>query len=257
MDAERDVVEGRRPLPPRSWRRGEEPEFSRLGVFTDAVYAIALTLLVLDLRIDPLKDAGDPGEMLDALGDLKGRLIAFAVAFFLLARYWISAHDFVGHLRAFTRPLVGLNLLYLAFVAFLPFPTGLIGEYESNPVAMIFFALVLAVISSLEAAMFVVAHRSDLFRRPLPKDLYRWALLGHFVPVVVLVVTMPLAFLDTPLPQLSWAVLLPVTGMLVNRRAPEGQATTEVPGEGGRRIRGAGRGPVGSGGADRGEDARG
>jgi uncharacterized membrane protein len=152
----------RRPLPPNAWRRGEEPEFQRLANFTDGVYAIALTLLVLGMHVDHLAHPADPGEMGQALGGLVPEFIAFVIAFWLLGRYWIAHHDFFARLRAFDRTLMGLSLLYLATVAFLPFPTTLIGEYEDNPVSLLAFATALAAVSGMETVLFAHAHRAGL-----------------------------------------------------------------------------------------------
>ena len=88
--------------------------------------------LALDLRIDSLPSPqDDPSTMLQALDDLVPKLVAYFVGFLLLARYWRAHHGFFGRLRAVDSRLLTLNLTYLGFVALLPFPTSLIGEYET------------------------------------------------------------------------------------------------------------------------------
>lgn len=203
----------------RRWRRGEEPEFTRLTTFVDAVFAIALTLLVLDLRLPPLHGPpDDPGTMLTALGDLVPAFVAYGVAFALLGRYWLAHHDFSSRLGAIDTRLIGLTLVYLAFVALLPFPSSLVGEHEGNPVSVLVFAVVLAVISTMETVLLAHAHRSDLLlERPPPAEYRRW-LVDSLQPVAVFVVTMPLAFVSTTLTLLSWAVVSPLIGAALDRR---------------------------------------
>jgi uncharacterized membrane protein len=208
-------------LQPSRWRRGDEPEFTRLATFTDGVYAIALTLLVLNVRVEDLRNEDSTAAMWRALGELTPDLIAFAIAFVLLGRYWIAHHDFYSSLAAIDRGLIGLNVTYLIFVAFLPFPTSLVGEYEENPVALLVFALVLAAISSMETTMFVHAHRRGLLLTRLSPAVFRWGMLASLAPVAVFLVTMPFAFLSTTGVLLSWAVLMALLSRALGRIAPE------------------------------------
>ncbi len=204
----------------RYWRRGDEPEFGRILFFSDAVYAIALTLLALDLRITTVPgDPASPSSMLSALDDLLPQLVAFGVAFALLANYWLAHHDFMSRVGAVDSRLITTNLVYLAFVALLPFPTSMIGEYESNPISGVVFAANLAVISLLETAMLAHAHRADLLRRPVPEPRYRAERLASLQPAVMFVATIPLAFISTTLMLLSWLVVRPVAGRVIGRRA--------------------------------------
>ena len=218
-----------RPLPPTVWLRGEEPEFTRLATFTDGVYAIALTLLVLGLDIGHLADPDSPGALWTALDDLIPDFVAFAVAFVLLGRYWIAHHDFYSNLRGIDRGLMGISLIYLAFVAFLPFPTKLIGVYEGNPVALLLFATALAAVSGMETVMFAHAHRRNLLRSGLSPSVFKWGVIASLQPVVMFVVTMPFAFLSTTGVLISWAVISPLIGIWVDRHAPAETPGSDLP----------------------------
>lgn len=203
----------------RYWRRGDEPEFGRILYFSDAVYAIALTLLALDLRVTAVAgDPSSPSSMLSALDDLLPQLVAFGVGFALLANYWLAHHHFMSRVAAIDSRLIATNLVYLAFVALLPFPTAMIGEFESNPVSGVVFAANLAVISMLEAMMLAHAQRAGLLREQLTDRRYRAELLASLQPAVMFIVTIPLAFISTTLMLVSWLVVGPVAGRLVGRR---------------------------------------
>jgi uncharacterized membrane protein len=212
---------GPRRAPGDQWRRGEEPEFTRLATFTDGIYAIALTLLVLGIRVDNLRQPDSSAAMWSALNDLLPDLIAFVVAFVLLADYWMAHHDFYASLAAIDRPLIAINLAYLIFVAFLPFPTSLVGEYEENPVSVLIFAAVLAAISGMEVLMYVQAHKGRLMRTGLSPSEFRWGLLASAPPVIVFLVTVPFAYVSTTGVMISWGVLIPLLTSFIRRRAPE------------------------------------
>lgn len=220
---ESDRPRGTEPSGHRFWRRGEEPEFGRVLFFSDAVYAIALTLLALDLRVHELVgDADAPSVMLAALDDLLPQLVAFAVGFALLANYWSAHHTFMSRIGAIDGWLMNVNLAYLAFVALLPFPTSLIGEYEGNPISGVTFAATLAVISLLETAMLVHAHRSGLLRWPVAEEQFRMERVASVQPAVMFLVTIPLAFVSTTLMLVSWLVVGPVAGRILGRRVRHG-----------------------------------
>lgn len=100
-----------RTLPAGSWRRGQEPEFSRLANSNDAVYAIALTLLVLQVGINPIKKTSNVEEMAKAIGAQGSNLFAFALAFVLIARYWMAHHAFFAMLLAWNRQIMSITLI--------------------------------------------------------------------------------------------------------------------------------------------------
>lgn len=203
-------------------RRNPGLEFDRFAFFTDAVFAIALTLLVVALALPDLSENSTRAiDMLRALDRLAPDVIGFFIAFILIARYWLAHHTFVAQLRAVDRPLMSINLLYLAFVAFLPFPSGLVGKYEQNPISVLLFAFCLAVISSLEVVMFSHAHKAGLMRKAMPEEVYRWGKFSALTPVCVFILSAPLAFVSTTLTLISWMITIPI-GMWFDRHAPEG-----------------------------------
>jgi uncharacterized membrane protein len=130
-------------------RHGSGLEFDRVSFFTDAVYAIAMTLLVVDLGIPHVGDA--PGALADALAGETAGIIGFFIGFIVLGRYWLAHHQFFSILASVDTRLIGLNLVYLAFVAFSPFPVGLISDYEGDSLSFLIFAGTMAMISGLES----------------------------------------------------------------------------------------------------------
>jgi uncharacterized membrane protein len=202
---------------PESYRReGRGLEFDRVSIFTDAGYAIAMTLLVVELQVPEIPEAGGLGAALQAA---RPQVIGFFIGFAVLGRYWMAHHQFFADLKRVDRGLMGLNLVYLAFVAFAPFPVALISRYEEHPAAFVLFALVMAAISAMEAVMFLYAARRDYFVRPVPPTLLRYGLIGSGAPVAVMLLSIPLAFVSPNLALLSWLVMFPL-GIAIDRAAP-------------------------------------
>jgi TMEM175 potassium channel family protein len=204
---------------PRVYERGSD-EFTRVLAFSDAVYAIAMTLLVVGIGVPALRDSGDEGELLRKLGDLVPELVSFFLSFAVIGRYWMAHHQFFGRLRAVDGTLIGLNLVYLGFVAFLPFPTGLLGNYFDNPISVCLYAVAVAAVSGLEVVLFARAYRAGLLRRAIPAEVFRWGAAAAFLPVVFFLLSVPVAFANTVVAVVVWFLALPAQALLLDRRKP-------------------------------------
>jgi len=121
---------------PRYRRHGEGLEFDRASFFTDAVYAIAMTLLVVELRVP----GGSDADLAAGLGEEAWAIVGFFFGFILLGRYWMAHHAFWASLATIDGRLVALNLVYLAFVAFIPWPVGLVSRHPHAFSAFALFA---------------------------------------------------------------------------------------------------------------------
>ena len=201
--------------PERYAREGSGLEFDRVAFFSDAVYAIALTLLVVGIAVPSLRNGGDSDEMWDVLVDLRPELVTFFVGFAVIGRYWLAHHRMCAALGAVSTTFMAVNLVYLAFVAFMPFPTALVGRYEQNIVAFAFFAVVLAIVSFLETVLFVVAERQRLLRIVISRAEQRRGLVASMLPVAVFVASIPLAAAtNSTVGLLSWISIWPLETLL-------------------------------------------
>ena len=211
------------PAAPVSWERHSEGlEFDRVAFFTDAVFAIALTLLVVSMGAVVLRgNPESPQVMLQALADKIPEFVSFFVAFVVIGRYWMAHHRFMSLLGRVDYSFIGLNLIYLAFVAFLPFPTALVGRHEENPVSVLTLALCLAIVSTMETVLFRLAYRHKLFRVNVTPELYRYGVKASLSPVAMFIVTAPLALISSTLTLVSWMSSIPI-GAFIDRRAPQG-----------------------------------
>lgn len=118
-------------------REGNEVEFSRIVAFSDGVFSIAITLLVLNLAI-PKHLSG--GEITDALWDQREDFLAYALSFAVIGRFWLVHHRFFGEVKAFDGRLIVLNLFYLGWIVLIPFSSEVLGEYGGQAPAVILYA---------------------------------------------------------------------------------------------------------------------
>jgi uncharacterized membrane protein len=138
------------------------PGFERLVNFSDAVVAIAATLLVLPL-VDLASKLGDR-RVADLLHDNGYQLLGFALSFFVIARFWVAHNAMFGVLRGFSPALVRANLVWLVSIAFLPFPTELVsrsGTSERLTCALYIGTMTLTA-ASAAVIQWIAIHAPDL-----------------------------------------------------------------------------------------------
>lgn len=208
-------------LAPRRTYERDGVEFGRTVAFTDGLFAIAMTLLVVSLAVPTLGDASSVGELADKLNDDSATFVSFAISFAVIGRYWLAHHAYFSALARLDRGLIALNLTYLAFIAFLPFPTALLGAYFSNPLSVTIYAVNLAIVSGMEVVLFSYAQNHDLLERKLPRDVYRYGAAMSLAPVVFFLLSIPVAFLSSGVAACMWFLSIPFTAV-AQRWKPEG-----------------------------------
>jgi uncharacterized membrane protein len=196
-------------------------EFGRIVSFTDGLFAIAMTLLVVSLAVPTLSDSSSVGELADKLNDDSSTFISFAISFAVIGRYWLAHHTYFSALDRIDRRLIALNLVYLAFIAFLPFPTALLGAYFENPLSIVIYAVNVAIISGMEVVLFSHAQSHDLLERKLPGDVYRFGVAMSLAPVAFFLLSIPVAFVSTTLAACCWFGGIPFAA-IAQRWKPEG-----------------------------------
>ena len=116
----------------------------RIVFLSDGVFAIAMTILVLEVRLPELPAGASNDELLAAIVGLGPRLFAYALSFSILSLYWIAHWRRFGQIERADGMLATLNLLLLALIALIPFPTGLVGIAAGSPAAVVLYAVTLA-----------------------------------------------------------------------------------------------------------------
>ncbi len=186
-------------------------EFDRAIAFIDATFALALTLLITTLDVDnPASSFGS----LSAFGDAAGaQLLAFAIAFAVIASYWLAHHRMVASFAAIDRATIVANLLLIAAIVLLPFSTRSVGDpaVAELPLPTVLMAVNVAAVSVLYMLVWVVASGRRLLDHVPTSAEWRETVISQLTPALVFGASVPIAYLVSPgIARLSWLSLLAV-----------------------------------------------
>jgi uncharacterized membrane protein len=163
---------------------------------------------VIGLRVPALPSHVANSELSRRLLDEWPRVLSYAVSFAVIGLYWIGHHRFFGHIRRFDHRLILLNLAFLGLIAFLPFPTAVLGRYGGHRSAVVLYAGSLALAGVASTALWLYAWQARLADVGLRRARYLAARAA--IPVVVFGISIPIAFVSPAAAQLSWLSFLAV-----------------------------------------------
>ena len=126
-------------------------EKSRLEAFSDGVFAIVITLLILDIRFPEV--AYD--QFANALVSLFPRILAYVMSFIIIGLYWVVHHSSMHAIKKTDRGFLWLNILLLLGVSFIPFPTSLLGRYPFQAWPIVIYGLTLIACNAVGYVMLV------------------------------------------------------------------------------------------------------
>ena len=146
---------------------------NRVEALSDGVFAIVITLLILDIRVPDV----DYSQLAASLATILPRIFAYAISFGVIGVYWLAHHQslqLIGKLNGF---MIWLNLIYLLAVSFMPFPTALLGRYPMQPIPIVIYGINLIVANALGIALglYLRAHpelRSEYVHRAQHKSIF-------------------------------------------------------------------------------------
>ncbi len=208
---------------------------NRLEAFSDGVFAIVMTLLVFELKVPQVVGQGIEFQLLERLGAMWPKLLSFVLSFVIVGIFWVAHHSVFHRIRRTDRPLMWLNNLVLMCVAFIPFPTALMGEYVHYPVALVPYGITLALCGSSMLLLWHYAVTRGLLEPDVDPELvrliYRRAVkapIGYVVAVLVSLIN--------PRVTLALYALIPVLYIIPggvdrhlaeHRRNPRGSAASK------------------------------
>jgi uncharacterized membrane protein len=173
---------------------GDEPEQSasdnspgRLLALSDGVFAIAMTLLALDLRLPGLGTHASDAQLRHTLGDDWRRYLAFVISFYVIAAYWGVHRRAMRAVRTVDARLISHTLPLLLLVAALPFPASVLASYGDLPTALAFYSA-FNVVANLALLRLLADTRSRLDAAAIEERERAWA------NILVLLLCIPGAF---------------------------------------------------------------
>jgi len=207
----------------------------RVGYFTDAVFAIAMTLLVIEIPRPQAStfDVGDGTSKTKAFTNLwhflvaqDSAFIAYALAFFILWIVWRGHHVLFDQVSRVSRPMIALHFPLLLLVAFLPYPTTVIGHYPDNPLAALLFTLV---VGGLLLCRSLIQRRADLDDVLLPevdRDKFRASVSLSFIVTGYWAATLAVVWW-TPWVLIPWFLTSPAAHLIQRVMANRSGADTQ------------------------------
>ncbi|MDB4978761.1 MAG: hypothetical protein JWM56_947 [Candidatus Peribacteria bacterium] len=186
----------------------------RLEAFSDAVFAISMTLLILELRVPTIADHSTFGQYAAVMVPLLPEFVSFLLSFVMIAIHWVSHHYFFYHIRHTTLEMIWLNNLLLLWICLLPFPTAMLGDHPTDQ-----FPILLYGVDSLFAALTFFGIRSYASQKKLftVNDESAKALgPSHSVPAITLYVLSILCVYINVYVSLACFLLVPLLYFLPN-----------------------------------------
>lgn len=198
----------------------DSQEFGRVVNLSDALFAIAMTLLVFStmdvsgVRLDVT---------MGAVRGQAGELIAFVLSFAVVANFWWIHHRFFAVLGFVEPGLIAINLALLGAVALVPYPTSLIGRDPTLRGTVVPYLLLLSLIAVLHLCLLLRAGAVGAWWRPVPDGLFRWLVAGWGSSTAVTLLALAVSFV-VPVAGLVMLVLTWPAEALVRLRAPDDYA---------------------------------
>lgn len=206
----------------------KEFQLERMILFSDAVFAIAITLLIIEIKVPEIPSALVTDDvLLKALGHLVPKFMGYLISFMLIGLYWTIHHRMFGFVTGYDRRLIRLNLVFLFFIALMPFSTGFYSEYAGSAmfrkglkVPMTFYVL------NFAAAGFIIhflwqyiSHRSTtLTDRPIDPIVLQQAKARSLIVPCIFLSMLPVAYLVNVGVAVYMPVFIPILTRMINKR---------------------------------------
>jgi uncharacterized membrane protein len=195
-------------------RRDDAPRVNRLLTLSDGVIAIALTLLVLQLRVPAVDQVHDPDSAADLaaqLGNGSAQLVSYGISFYVIAQFWVVHRQIFRRLGEQEDGLEWWNFAFLFTITIMPFTSTLLGAFVRNPLAVDIFALNLLLASLATEAMIVVGRRKGLL---ISDAKARAGRLSAAVVPVVMAVSIGLSWWSTAAAMYLWILIAVAPGII-------------------------------------------
>ncbi|HEX6265253.1 MAG TPA: TMEM175 family protein [Actinomycetota bacterium] len=173
----------------RRFARRHDP--TRVMALSDGVFAIVITLLVLEVHVPDLSGGR---RLADALEEIRPSFVAFLISFLVIAIAWTGHRDLFSFIRLTDRNLVWLNLLYMLPLSLLPFGAALIARHPEEAVALRIYGLLLVAIALTRLLVWLYAtNRPHLLFDPIDRPSRRLGVLLAALPAALYVVAILIA----------------------------------------------------------------
>jgi TMEM175 potassium channel family protein len=145
----------------------------RVVGFTDGLFVVAATLLVVSIDIPNIPDRDVATQLPHVLDDIVPQLLSYFISFAVIVLFWFRHHALFDRVHTHDARFVALNMVFLAFIAVLPFPSELLGKYGEETISAVIYSINVLVLSSLLISLYVYSERKGLVDAPVEGSMYR------------------------------------------------------------------------------------
>ena len=184
---------------------------SRIEAFSDGVFAIVVTLLVLEIHVPQVQGKDVSGALAHSLLAMAPKFLTYVLSFTLVCIWWAAHHNLFHVLKRSDRGLLWLNSLFLLWLAFIPFPTALMGDFPGERIAVICYGTVNTLAGvSFTFMRYYAFYLAKLVDERIDRSLLKSAMLKSALNPIFNVIAVSLAFVDTRLSIALYIILPPL-----------------------------------------------
>lgn len=183
---------------------------NRLEAFSDGVFAVAITLLVLNLHVPDLATSVVSKELPHELFDLWPKLLIYMLSFVIVGIYWVAHHNTFHYIKRSDRNLLWINILLMMCIVFIPFPTALIGQYPEQQISVVIYAGTLVITGcTLQLLWWYATSNYRLVDREIDPQLVQGATRRNLMAPLIYLLSIGISFLSVEA-SLVFFILVPV-----------------------------------------------
>ncbi len=190
-------------------------EIERTVYFSDAVFAIAITLLALDLEVPEIPAGSVATELPGRLLEIWPRFLSFVLSFVIIGNYWMAHHRTFRYIRGYDRRLLFMNILFLMWVVLMPFSSSLLGEYGGEQISVVLYSDKMAVAGlTLSRLWWYAQSNPHLVAPDVDPRLVRYNNLRALIVPLVFLLSIGVSFLNVNAAKLCWVLLFTLRPLL-------------------------------------------
>jgi uncharacterized membrane protein len=188
----------------------------RIVGLTDGVFAIVMTLLVLEISIPEIAQSSVHTELPGRLIELWPKLLSYVISFIILGMFWYLHHIAFHYIKRSDNGLVWLNILFLMFIALIPFSTALFGSYGTEQLALVIYAINIILVSVMRFVIWIYATlKYRLVDNNISPSLLKWDRLISIGILFIFILMIGVSFINVAAARAVF-ILLGVLGLIMS-----------------------------------------
>lgn len=147
---------------------------SRVETFSDGIFAIIITLLVLEIKVPHIQEHHSADELFKAITGLFPKFIGWIISFFTIAVIWVNHHKIFKQIKQLDTGIFWWNAFLLLWTSFIPFPTAVLGDYPNNQTSVVLYGVVMSLMAvSFSFMRFYAIRKKDVLDESVNVQLFK------------------------------------------------------------------------------------